>query len=151
IFVLDRGVLVEEGSHDALVAAGGLYARLYEEQYGAQRAGFTPTQQASRLGRVPLFADLPPEALTAIAAQMTQERFAEGDTIIQQGDVGDKLYLIERGRVEVSLPSPLGDQVLDTLHDGDYFGEIALLLDVHRTANVRALGSCSLLVLTKAD
>ena len=73
------------------------------------------------------------------------------DTIIQRGDVGDKLYLIERGRVEVSVPGPLGDQVLDTLHDGDYFGEIALLLDVPRTANVWALGPCNLLVLSKAD
>ena len=85
------------------------------------------------------------------SGSMTPEQFAEGATIIQQGDVGDKLYLIERGRVEVSVPSPLGDRVLDTLHDGDYFGEIALLLDVPRTANVRALGPCNLLVLSKAD
>ena len=40
---------------------------------------------------------------------------------------------------------------LDTLYDGDYFGEIALLLDVPRTATVRALGPCNLLVLSKAD
>ena len=108
IFVLDRGVLVEQGNHDALMAAGGLYARLYDEQYGAQQAGVTPTLQANRLRRVPLFADLPLEALTAIAAHLTPERFAEGDTIVQQGDVGDKLYLIERGRVEVTVPGPTG-------------------------------------------
>ncbi|HZR99008.1 MAG TPA: cyclic nucleotide-binding domain-containing protein, partial [Chloroflexota bacterium] len=86
-----------------------------------------------------------------LAAHLTPEQYAEGATIIQQGDVGDKLYLIERGRVEVSVPGPLGDRVLDTLHDGDYFGEIALLLDVPRTANVRALGPCTLLALSKAD
>src|SRR5437762_9988240 len=122
IFVLDRGALTEEGSHDDLIAAGGLYARLYQEQYGAQEAGATPTLQANRLRRVPLFAELPLEVLTVIAAHLTPERASEGDTIIQQGDVGDKLYLIERGRVEVSVPSPGGDRVLDTLHDGDYFG-----------------------------
>jgi ATP-binding cassette subfamily B protein len=151
IFVLDHGVLIEEGSHDALMAAGGLYARLYEEQHGAQQAGITPTLQANRLRRVPLFADLPIEALTAIASHLTPEHAAEGDTIIRQGEVGDKLYLIARGRVEVSLPSPAGDRVLDTLQDGDYFGEIALLLDVPRTANVRAIGPCNLLTLSKAD
>src|SRR5207248_11291835 len=113
--------------------------------------GAPPTLQANRLRRVPLFAELPLEVLTVIAAHLTPERASEGDTIIQQGDVGDKLYLIERGRVEVSVPSPGGDRVLDTLHDGDYFGEIALLLDVPRTANVRALGPCNLLTLSKAD
>ena len=49
------------------------------------------------------------------------------------------------------MPSPLGDRVLDTLNDGDYFGEIALLLDVPRTANVRAVGPCTLLALSKED
>jgi ATP-binding cassette subfamily B protein len=80
------------------------------------------------------------------------ERYAPGDTIIRQGDVGDKLYLIDRGQVEVTAQhDAAGEQHLNTLHDGDYFGEIALLLDIPRTASVRALGPVQVLSLSKAD
>jgi ATP-binding cassette subfamily B protein len=152
ILVLDRGVLVEQGTHAELMAARGLYARLYEEQMGALAAGVEPTVQASRLQRVPLFADLPPETLAAVSSRLEMERFADGDTIIRQGDIGDKLYLIDRGQVEVlAHDSTTDDHPLNTLHEGDYFGEIALLLDVPRTATVRALGAVQLLALTKAD
>jgi ATP-binding cassette subfamily B protein len=152
IFVLDRGLLVEQGTHAELMAARGLYARLYEEQQGALAAGVAPTIEASRLRRVPLFADLPLEALAAITSRLEIERYAPGDTIIRQGDVGDKLYLIDRGQVEISAhdgASP--EQHLNTLHEGDYFGEIALLLDIPRTATVRALSPVQVLTLSKAD
>jgi ATP-binding cassette, subfamily B, bacterial len=152
IFVFDRGVLVEEGTHAQLMAAQGLYARLYEEQQGAAVAGVQTTVEAHRLRRVPLFADLPAEALVAIAGRMEMERYAPGDTIIQQGDVGDKLFMLDRGQVEVTVHNGEGSEHhLNTLHEGDYFGEIALLLDVPRTASVRALGPVQALTLSKAD
>jgi ABC-type multidrug transport system fused ATPase/permease subunit len=152
ILVLDRGVLVEQGTHDELMAARGLYARLYEEQQGAMAAGVQPTLDANRLRRVPLFADVPPEGLAAIASRLQLERYAPGDTIIHQGDVGDKLYLIDRGQVEVTAHNgTAAERQINTLHEGDYFGEIALLMDVPRTATVRALGPVQLLTLTKAD
>ncbi|HLH26421.1 MAG TPA: ABC transporter transmembrane domain-containing protein [Chloroflexota bacterium] len=152
IFVLNGGVLVEQGTHAELMAARGLYARLYEEQQGAALAGVATTVEASRLRRVPLFADLPPEALAAIASRLELERYAPGDTIIRQGDLGDKLYLVDRGQVEVTVNNgPMGEQRLNSLHEGDYFGEIALLLDIPRTASVTALGPVQLLSLSKAD
>jgi ATP-binding cassette subfamily B protein len=152
IFVLDGGVLVEQGTHAELMAAQGLYKRLYDEQQGAALAGVATTIEGSRLRRVPLFADLPPESLAAIAGRLELERFAPGDTIIQQGDLGDKLYLIDRGQVEVTAHNgPMGEQHLNTLHEGDYFGEIALLLEIPRTASVHALGPVQLLSLSKAD
>ncbi len=152
IFVLDRGVLVEQGSHDELMAAGGLYARLYEEQYGASQAGVPQNMQTARLRRVPLFNELPPEILAAIASRLQLERFADGDTIIHQGDIGDKFYMLDRGQVEVMHHNGQPEErQLNTLHEGDYFGEIALLLDIPRTASVRALGPVQALSLTKAD
>jgi ATP-binding cassette subfamily B protein len=153
IFVLDGGVLIEQGTHAQLLAARGLYARLYEEQQGAQAAGVPVTNDTSRLKRVPLFADLPPEALAALADRLSVERYAPGDAIIHQGDVGDKLYLIDRGQVEVTVQHGpnAAEQQLNTLHEGDYFGEIALLLDIPRTATVRALGPVQVLALTKVD
>jgi ATP-binding cassette, subfamily B, bacterial len=150
--VLNGGVLVEQGTHAELMAAPGLYARLYEEQQGAVLAGVGTSIEATRLRRVPLFSDLPADALAAIAGRLELERFAPGDTIIQQGDLGDKLYLIDRGQVEVTAHNgPAGEQHLNTLHEGDYFGEIALLLDVPRTASVSALGPVQLLTLSKGD
>ena len=58
------------------------------------------------------------------------------------------MYFICRGKVEV-----LDEQgkVLATLHDGDYFGEISLLLSQPRTASIRAANACDLFVLDKAD
>jgi ATP-binding cassette subfamily B protein len=152
IFVLDRGLLVEQGTHAELLAARGLYARLYEEQQGAAQAGVPFGLEANRLRRVPLFADLPAETLALLASRLQLERYAPGETIIRQGDIGDRLYLIDRGRVEVVVAGgPAGEQQLNTLHEGDYFGEIALLMDTPRTATVRALGPVQLLALSKAD
>jgi ATP-binding cassette subfamily B protein len=152
IFVLDRGILVEQGAHDELMASRGLYCRLYEEQQGALAAGIQPTQQAARLQRVPLFNDLPLDVLSAIASRLELERYADGDTIIRQGDVADKLYLVDRGNVQVIAHNgTTEDHALNTLHEGDYFGEIALLMDVPRTATVRALGSVQVLSLSKED
>jgi ATP-binding cassette subfamily B protein len=152
IFVLNNGVLVEQGTHAELMATPGLYARLYEEQQGAALAGVSTSVESSRLRRVPLFADLPAVGLAAIASRLELERYAPGDVIIQQGDLGDKLYLIERGQVEVTAHHETGgEQHLNTLHEGDYFGEIALLLDIPRTASVHALGPVQLLTLSKAD
>ncbi|MBX5491989.1 MAG: ATP-binding cassette domain-containing protein [Chloroflexi bacterium] len=153
IFVLDRGTLVEQGTHEQLLAARGLYARLYEEQQGGPALAPAASVEVHRLRRVPLFADLPPEALAAIAQRLVAERYAPGDVIIRQGDVGDKLYLIDRGQVEVTVQhGPAApEQPLNTLHAGDYFGEIALLLDVPRTASVKATTPVQLLALSKAD
>ncbi|WP_207478516.1 cation:proton antiporter [Arenibaculum pallidiluteum] len=74
-------------------------------------------------------------------------RFAvPGETIIRKGDRGDSAYFISSGAVEVLLP---GRAV--RLGRGDFFGEMALMSGKPRSADVRALGYCRLLVLRAAD
>ena len=94
------------------MTANGLYARLYEEQYGAQQAGVPQDVQTNRLRRVPLFTDLPPEILAAVASRLQMERFADGDTIIHQGDMGDKFYMIDRGQVEITIGNSQLEKIL---------------------------------------
>ena len=151
ILLLDRGLLVEQGTHAELMAAGGLYARLYAEQHSGILAGSAALRQVDRLRRVPLFAALPVEVLAAIDRELQLERYASGDTIIRQGEAGNKLYLLDRGRVEVIIERGSSDYRLNVLSESDYFGEIALLHETPRTATVRALGPVQVLTLDKAD
>jgi CRP-like cAMP-binding protein len=72
-----------------------------------------------------------------------------GETIIRRGEVGECLYLIEQGQVQVQVPTTTGEVlVLATLGPNGYFGEIGLLTGGFRTANVIALTSVKLLQLT---
>jgi len=151
VLVLDRGALVEDGSHDELMKKGGLYARLYEEQYGRSQPGGEQKITAKRLGQVPIFAGLSDATLSAVAARMNLERYAEGDLIARQGEAGDKLYLIDQGEVALSVSDTAGDHSVGSLHEGEYFGDIALLLEVPRPGNVRAASAVEVLTLSRAD
>jgi CRP-like cAMP-binding protein len=65
--------------------------------------------------------------------------------------VGDKMAILDRGQVEVFAETPAGERQVAILHEGDYFGEMSLLLDTPRLATGRAMGAVQLLTLSKAD
>jgi ATP-binding cassette subfamily B protein len=141
IFVLDRGSLVESGTHAELLERQGTYARMWQQQHGVVTGpgGQMAGGEAARLQAVPLFENLDGILLAALASRFVTERYAEGATIFEAGAAGDKLYVIVRGQVEVLAKGPGGrERSLAVLRDGDYFGEIALLEDVARTATIRA-------------
>jgi ATP-binding cassette subfamily B protein len=144
IIVLDRGVLVEQGTHAELLLADGLYARLYEEQSGG---GAQLSLAADVLKRVPEFAALDGAQLAEIAARLRPQRFADGEDIVRTGEPGDAMFLIIAGEAEVL--SPNGGAPLAVLQTGDYFGEVALLYDSPRTATVRARGDLTLYTLDR--
>ena len=103
------------------------------------------------VGLVPLFSGLSAEALRGIARKTVAVNYLPGDVIIGEGEQGDALYIIVRGRVRVSRTAGDGDRRLADLRPGDCFGEMALLGDSVRKATVTALHACSLLRLSAPD
>jgi len=132
---------VEQGTHEELLKTHGTYARLWEEQQGGlvTMAYPEPQQENEALRTVPLFAGLDQTTLRSLAANLQNEHFERGATLMRQGETGNRLYVIREGDVDVLIDDGRGsERRLAQLHAGDYVGEIALLREVPRTATVRA-------------
>ena len=115
-------------------------------------AGVIPSERRRELlARIPGFADLPAELLEELAASLREESYPPGRAVVTEGEIGDRLYLIERGCAEVATAGPTGPVLLATLESGDLFGEIALLNTTHRRqATVKALTALITLSLSAA-
>ena len=96
---------------------------------------FVPATVAE-LARIGLLAELPGETLTKLAARMDREQIAPGAAVIREGEPGERFYVVLGGMLAVSQES-MGARRL--LQPGDYFGEVALAMEIPRTASVRAL------------
>ncbi|EGB12206.1 hypothetical protein AURANDRAFT_20216 [Aureococcus anophagefferens] len=103
------------------------------------------TQQGAAQGRlaflkkVPLMQGLDTATLQKVADALQSVSFPEGHKIITEGEQGDDFFIIESGEVKCTHTKPSGgEQHLLTLKRGDYFGEMALMLDEPRHANPRA-------------
>lgn len=98
------------------------------------------------LRSIPIFAPLSALALERLAASLVPERAPSGSTIITEGAMGDRYYVIASGRVEVLV----GGHPVRQLSNGEGFGEIALLRAVPRTATVRAIDDVELFHLSRS-
>jgi CRP-like cAMP-binding protein len=97
---------------------------------------FAPTLQAvAELRRLPSFAHLEPDELGDLLEHGDWTNISPGESIVEEGEVGDAFFAISSGQVEVFE----GGLRARTMGPGSHFGEIALLLDVPRTATVRAI------------
>jgi ATP-binding cassette subfamily B protein len=137
VYVLERGRLVERGTHDELRSAGGLYQQMYETQTGYAREGGAPEIDVERLRDVPLLAGLSGEELAAVGGRLRPESLPAGRVVVRQGETGERLYLIERGRAEVVVGPEGAERTVTVLGAGDVFGEMATLGGVPRSATVR--------------
>ena len=88
------------------------------------------------LSRIGLLATLPGETLARLAQRMTREDIPAGAGVFDEGEEGDRFYVVLSGMLAVSQ-QVLGAQAV--LRPGDYFGEVALAMHMPRTASVRAL------------
>lgn len=152
IFALQDGRLAQSGTHDELLAAGGVYAELWAKQSGFQvnAGGDWATVGADRLRLLPLLADLPAGVLEELSAQFQPEIYQADREVVHEGDPGDRFYLIARGELEVLAAQADGSpRKIAVLRDGDYFGEVALLRDQPRSATVRTVTPAVLLSLRR--
>ena len=104
------------------------------------------------LRKIPFLNGLEYEALGFIA-QTAKAVHADADTVIfREGEQGDRMYLIIKGKVEVYTTSHGGyDTVLATLESSDVFGEMSLLDDLPRSASVKALEDTILLSISRIE
>ncbi|MBK06917.1 MAG: hypothetical protein CL920_37765 [Deltaproteobacteria bacterium] len=107
------------------------------------------TEQDSPLP--PLFNQLDAQSITSILTRMSRRRFAAGDEIIRQGEVGNTFYIILKGSVRIVHRVDDFDEEVGVLAEGQFFGEIALLTPLRRTATVLASENSELLELNRDD
>jgi ATP-binding cassette, subfamily B, bacterial len=88
------------------------------------------------LARVPLFTGLSGQTLAGLANAMRREQILPGAAVVQEGEEGDRFYVVLSGVLTVSQQALGARRVL---RPGDTFGEVALALGVPRTASVRAM------------
>jgi MFS family permease len=142
-------LLVRElGARTAFVLVGVLLPVLTLAGYRRMRvldAEAAPTRQQVLVGAVPIFAPLSLAAKERLAAKLLPLEVAAGETVIRAGDVGDRFYVVAEGDLEIV--NTLGPHA----RRGDFFGEIALLRDVPRTATVRATEPSQLYALERDD
>jgi len=96
-----------------------------------------------------LFADLSHEELDTLLHQSTQASYAAGAKIISAGEPGLCMYVILKGKVRVTTESAGSKVDLADLDAGDFFGEVSLVDDGPRSADVTALEDCEFLVITR--
>jgi len=100
------------------------------------------------IGGIPLFQDCGPNVIRMVLLCIKPEIFLPGDLIFRMGDEADKLYMIQNGEVEIISGT---GEILVILEAGNYFGEVALLTDIHRTASARSSSYSTCDTLSKAS
>lgn len=153
IFVMQQGRLGESGTHAELLALGGLYAALVSKQHGISISaeGTDASIAPQKLRDIRILDDLPETLLERLASQFGVEEYPAGRLVCEEGDAGDRFYVVAHGSVEV-LRSDAGTGArhrVAVLQDGDYFGELALLTNSPRNASVRTLTHCLMLALPR--
>jgi Cyclic nucleotide-binding domain/Major Facilitator Superfamily len=140
------------GARGAFVAAGAFLPVLalfaWRPIGGLDRRAAPPDpERIAVLRGLPLFQPVAQPALEQVASRLIPLTVGAGETVIREGEPGDRFYVLVEGEVAVSATG----RRIATLGPGDYFGEIALLRDVPRTATVSAISASRLFALERDD
>jgi hypothetical protein len=132
------------GAQAAFLVAGCFLPATAVASYGVLRRldaeATVPADVLALLMPIPVFAVLAPRVVERLARDAVAEEVRAGECVVRQGDAGTRFYVIASGTVRVDID---GAQVRE-LRAGDWFGEIALLRSVPRTATITATTEVSL-------
>jgi MFS family permease len=137
------------GAREAFIAVGAILPLLTLATY--RRLALidkeaAPVPELEFVQRVPMFQPLSVAAKERVAGSLQLQSVQAGEIVIRAGEQGDRFYIVGRGTLEITA-----EGLRTTADEGDYFGEIALLRDVPRTATVTALVDTRLYVLQRDD
>ena len=108
--------------------------------------------QFEQLRKVPLFSALSDDATTRLCGLLVSREYKAPRRVFDAGEKGDAMYLIERGTVRIAVTDADGHEVtLTELAEGDFFGEMALIDGMERSASATVTESARLAVLTRND
>jgi len=104
------------------------------------------------LAESPLFDNLLPNELSMVADLFSLRTYGAADIIFEEGDVGDAMFVIAHGSVEILRKNPTGElTAIATLDAPQFFGEMSLIDKEYRSATVRSKTEATLLQLTNEN
>ncbi len=98
---------------------------------------------------IPLFSDLTTAEFVDVALLLTRRVVKAGEVIVREGDPGDSMFIISTGEVRATMNKDGQELLVATLHDGNFFGEMAALSGEPRTATVTAVKNTEILELSR--
>lgn len=151
IYVLDKGKIVEEGTHRSLLKQNGWYSKLWEKQHGIILSDDLNHAKIniSWLKSIPFFQQFDENILTRLSEEFLLEKVEAETILFDEGDFGNKFYIIAVGQVEISQldKTKQARKSIAQLTEGDFFGELALLFSKTRSARATTKSDCILLTL----
>lgn len=105
----------------------------------------------SDLRLIPFFSELPADVLGAIEKYCRREHFGKGEVVFAEGEIGDRMYIIQSGQVKVVAEHDGQERIFSFLNPGDFFGENALLTGEPRNATIRVVIDSELISLGRQE
>lgn len=105
-------------------------------------------EEVELLRQIPMFQKVEQSKLKLLAFTSERLVFQPGQVVCEQGEPGDSMYVIVDGDADVIVNLPTGPLTVAALHKNNFFGEIAILCDIPRTATVKATSRLTTLRIT---
>jgi CRP-like cAMP-binding protein len=155
ICVLQAGRIVQQGSHEELIAQPGLYRKLFEDQNREllrRSAGEQLDTTLERVRAVPSFSVVPDDEVARLANVRQSIRLAAGQPVGEPNGSAERLFLLRSGQVELTVPDENGKpRQMQVGAPANGNGSLSLLLSLPRSVGARAVTESELHVLESDD